>query len=71
MAQGVPEVIGETSDHVHLPVGIRATHRLADVMRDIKQASSKMGSRNDRIEEFRMAGWIRRVHHRRIANRSG
>ena len=37
-AQCVPEAIGGTSDHVHLLVGIRATHRLADVMRDIKQA---------------------------------
>ena len=40
-AQCVPEAIGGTFDHVHLLLGIRATHRLADVMRDIKQASSK------------------------------
>ena len=40
-AHCVPEAIGGTSDHVHLLIGIRATHRLADVMRDIKQASSK------------------------------
>jgi putative transposase len=37
----VPECIGGTSDHVHLLIGIRATHCLADVMRDIKPASSK------------------------------
>ena len=37
----VPESIGGTSDHVHLLIGIRATHCLADIMRDIKQASSK------------------------------
>lgn len=40
-ARCIPEAIGGTSDHVHLLIGIRATHRLADVMRDIKQASSK------------------------------
>lgn len=37
----VPECVGGTSDHVHLLIGIRATHCLADVMRDIKQSSSK------------------------------
>ncbi len=28
-------------DHVHLLIGLRATHRLADVVRDIKAASSE------------------------------
>ena len=37
----IPECIGGTSDHAHLLIGIRATHCLADVMRDIKQSSSK------------------------------
>ena len=37
----VPECIGGTADHVHLLIGMRATHRLADVVRDIKQSSSK------------------------------
>ena len=37
----VPEGVGGTSDHVHLLIGIRATHNLADVVRDIKHASSK------------------------------
>ena len=40
-AQCVPEAVGGTNDHVHLLIGMRATHRLADVTRDIKQASSK------------------------------
>ena len=39
-AGGVPEAVGGVSDHVHLLVGLRATHRLADVLRDIKSASS-------------------------------
>jgi len=36
----VPEAVGGVADHVHLLMGIRATHRLADVMRDVKRASS-------------------------------
>lgn len=36
-----PEAVGGTSDHVHLLIGLRATHRLSDLMRDIKQASSE------------------------------
>ena len=38
---GVPEAIGGTSDHIHLLIGLRATHCLADVVREIKVASSK------------------------------
>ena len=38
---GVPEAVGGVSDHVHLLVGLRATHRLADVLREIKHSSSK------------------------------
>jgi hypothetical protein len=33
--------IGGVEDHVHLLVGLRATHRLADVLREIKASSSK------------------------------
>ena len=40
-AGGVAECIGGVADHVHLVVGLRATHRLSDVMRDIKAASSE------------------------------
>jgi putative transposase len=36
----IPEAIGGVADHVHLLVGMRATHRLADVMRDVKRTSS-------------------------------
>jgi putative transposase len=38
---GVPVEIGGVADHVHLLFGLRATRSLADVMRDIKSASSK------------------------------
>lgn len=37
---GQPEGVGGVSDHVHLLVGLRATHCLADVMRELKKASS-------------------------------
>lgn len=38
---GVPECIGGVADHVHLMIGLKATHRLCDVIRDIKVSSSK------------------------------
>ncbi len=39
-AEGIPEKIGGVSDHVHLLVGLRATHCLADFIRDIKSNTS-------------------------------
>ena len=36
----VNQAIGGTADHVHLLIGLHATHRLADVLRDLKRASS-------------------------------
>ena len=39
-AGGVALEIGGTSDHVHLLAGLRATHCLADVLRDVKRATS-------------------------------
>jgi REP element-mobilizing transposase RayT len=37
---GIPEIVGGTADHVHLLVGLRATHSLADVLRTLKSVSS-------------------------------
>lgn len=37
---GVPLAIGGVADHVHLLVGLRATHCLADFMREVKRQSS-------------------------------
>src|SRR5690348_9706941 len=37
---GVPEAIGGVADHVHLLVGLKATHCLADVIRELKKAAS-------------------------------
>ena len=39
-AGAVPLRIGGTADHVHLLAGLRATHCVADVTRDVKRASS-------------------------------
>ena len=37
----VPESIGGVADHVHVLMGLRATHCLADVVRDLKRSSSE------------------------------
>lgn len=37
---GFPEGTGGTADHVHLLAGLKATHSLADVLRELKKASS-------------------------------
>ncbi|MFO0808565.1 MAG: transposase [Gemmataceae bacterium] len=37
---GFPEGVGGVADHVHLLVGLRATHCLADVLRELKKAAS-------------------------------
>jgi REP element-mobilizing transposase RayT len=38
---GLSEGIGGTADHIHLLVELRATHLLADFMRELKKGSSK------------------------------
>jgi len=37
----IPEAVGGVADHVHLLIGLRATHCLSAVVQDIKAASSK------------------------------
>ena len=37
---GVAHAVGGTTDHVHIFAGLRATHSLADVMREVKSDSS-------------------------------
>ena len=37
---GIPEAIDGVADHVHLLVGLRATHCLADFMQEMKKATS-------------------------------
>lgn len=38
--EGFPQCVGGWNDHVHLLIGLRATHRLSDVVREIKKAST-------------------------------
>lgn len=40
-AGGIPEAVGGTKNHIHMLIGLRATHCLADVVKDIKTASSR------------------------------
>ncbi|MBI1745434.1 MAG: IS200/IS605 family transposase [Acidobacteria bacterium] len=38
---GIPDEINGIADHVHLLIGLKATHCLADVLREIKKSSSE------------------------------
>src|SRR5690242_14626241 len=49
---GVPVAIGGIEDHVHLLIGLRATHRLDYVVRDIKASSSGWAHDNARSKKF-------------------
>src|SRR4030095_16499624 len=37
----IPEAVGGTGDHAHVVVGLRATHMLAEVVRQMKRGSSE------------------------------
>ncbi len=39
--EAIPEIIGGVENHIHILAGLRATHCLADVLREIKSSSSK------------------------------
>ncbi len=46
---GTVNALGGITDHVHLLFGLKATHCLADFMRELKKASSKwIAERHDR-----------------------
>ncbi len=49
---GVPEAVGGVSDHVHLLVGLRATHCLADVLRELKAVSSRWVHETPGVRQF-------------------
>jgi putative transposase len=51
-AGAIPLCVGGTNDHVHLLIGIRATHCLADILRDIKHASSEWVHRKIGVKKF-------------------
>jgi putative transposase len=43
---GIAEAVGGVEDHVHLLVGLRATHCLADFIREIKKAGATWAIKN-------------------------
>jgi len=49
---GVPDAVGGVVDHVHLLVGLRATHTLSDVLREIKSVSSAWVHENVGVRSF-------------------
>ena len=51
-AGGAAIEIGGTADHVHLLAGLKATHRLADVIRDVKRATSSWFHEAFRVPTF-------------------
>jgi REP element-mobilizing transposase RayT len=52
--EAIPEIVGGVEDHVHLLAGLRATHRLSDVMRELKASSSRWVHEEISISNF---GW--------------
>jgi putative transposase len=49
---GMPLNINGTNDHVHLLVGLRATHCLSDFVRELKKASTKWVKLNQKTGNF-------------------
>ncbi|MEW6212508.1 MAG: IS200/IS605 family transposase [Acidobacteriota bacterium] len=49
---GMPLAIGGIEDHVHLLVGLKPTHCLADVLRDIKGGSSEWVHETLSVKKF-------------------
>ena len=49
---GFIQQVGGINDHVHLLVGLKATHCLADFMRELKKASSQWAAEPERDPRF-------------------
>ena len=49
---GFPQGIGGVADHFHVLVGLKATHCLADSMRELKKPSSIWVHENRGLTEF-------------------
>jgi putative transposase len=49
---GFSQQVGSVADHVHLLVGLKATHCLADVLRELKKASSVWVHEQCALPEF-------------------
>lgn len=50
--KGVAHAVGGTEDHVHVFAGLRASHSLADVMREVKSESSRFIHQELRLPGF-------------------
>jgi putative transposase len=50
---GIPQGVGGVADHVHLLVSLKATHCLADFMRELKKSSSVWIAERSRNREFK------------------
>ncbi len=48
-----PQGVGGVADHVHLLVGLKTTHRLADFMRELKKTSSTWVATTIPVPAFR------------------
>jgi REP element-mobilizing transposase RayT len=54
--KGVPLAIGGIEDHAHMLIGLRATHRLDYVVRDVKSGSSGWVHDTIRLKKFEWQG---------------
>src|SRR5262245_17139494 len=50
--EGISEAVGGIEDHVHLLVGLRATHTLADFMRELKKSATAWVRDETGLREF-------------------
>jgi putative transposase len=78
--KGFPQGVGGVVDHVHLLVGLKATHCVADFMRELKKTSSawvhdKIGISRFAWQEgyaaFTVSATARKAVQRYIANQEG
>lgn len=61
---GIPEKIGGVADHVHVLVGLKSTHCLADFCQGIKKGFDFIGAaENTTRREVYMAGWLCSVYY--------
>ncbi len=48
----LPVAIGGTADHIHLLIGLKSTHCLSDLLREIKASSSKWVGDELKVRDF-------------------
>jgi putative transposase len=49
---GIAQSVGGVEDHVHLLIGLKATHNIADFMRDLKKTTSAWAHREISLPTF-------------------